>query len=222
MVHTRGLTPLLLPVGTALVLSVAVVVVLAADQPAPQQPQMVRFVRQFIVFTPKDATIMGIGTDPHMAFPRLANANSDRQLSVGAPGVDGFYLCKALEEVAPDLGPYDAFKTRNSADVEQALNRMDSRWEYHVLTLASWGRVGDMRCAYGEAGPYGLTTTDGHEVATVDGQTETVAFHVFVTVRVGRLPDDGAALVEQTYLIDSIGSINGWSHAMYSTGGGHL
>ncbi len=222
MESARRWAPLAVAGVAVTLLIVVVAVALAADQPAAAQPQMVRFVRQFIVFTPKDATIMGIGTDPHMAFPRLANANSDRHVPFGAPGLDGFYLCRTLEEVAPDLGPYDAFKTRNSADVELALTRMDDRWDYHVVTLANSGRVGDMRCAYGTLGPLPVEATNGAEVGPRGGPPETVAFHVFVTVRVGRLPEDGTALVQQTYLIDTISSIHDWELSTYSTGGGRL
>ncbi len=219
MESARRWAPLAMAGAAVTLLIVVVAAALAADQPATQQPQMVRFVRQFIVFTPKDATIMGDGSDPHMAFPRLANANSDRHVSFDVKTPAGYWLSRALDEFAPELGPFDAFLGRDSAAVEAALTRTDDRWDYHLLTLASSGRLGDLICAYGIVGPLPVKATDGAEVGPRGAPPETVAFHVFVTVRVDKLLEDGTALVEEAYLVDAISSIHDWELATYSTGG---
>jgi hypothetical protein len=175
------------------VVAVVVVVAMAADQPAvPPQAQMVRFVAHFVVFTPKHASILGDGSDPNKAYPRLEVADPGRETSLMAKTPTGYPLLLPFERVRPDLGPFDAFKSLDRVTVEEALIRIDDRWEYHVLTLKASGPIGSLLGDAGRLGPFPLKTPGGEVV----GPDATTTFVLGLFVHVDKLLEGGYALGE--------------------------
>ncbi len=137
-------------------------VVLAADQPAAAQPQMVRFVSHIVSFMPKDPSILGDGRDPLKQMPTWF------RYAVRLKTKGGCALTKPLAEAAPDLGPLDALEGRDPKAVAELLARLDSRWEYHVLTLSGSGAVGQMLVDAGRVAPMDKWRTDVFRVVRVD------------------------------------------------------
>ncbi len=200
---------LFLTVGSLVLTVILVAAVFAADQPAAEKPQMVRFVTQFIVFSPKDPSVLGDNSDPNTEYPRLGLANSNPQRPYGVKTPEGYWFQKGLEELVPTLGPFDALKSQDPGVVEKALTRMDDQWNYHVLSLWTSGPVGDILLAHGTAGPFPVMTADGHEA----GRGETVRWKVTRGFGVGKLLDGGTALVQSVYVIETFAE---WGDDMWT------
>ncbi len=181
-----------------LVVAVVVVVALAADQPAAPQPQMVRFVSHFIAFTPKDPSVLNAPPEALKAFPRWELPYLDsRYPQPMVTTIRGYVQRKALEDLAPELGPFDVLKARDPKAVAEFLKRLDNAWDYHVLTLSGSGNIGDLVVQGGHLGPIPLKTPDGIEIGPLDN-TE---FYLMSIVRVEKVLGDGHALVQGTAFV---------------------